>query len=112
MMLSPKSEAGFNLLSALLEYDPAKRITAEKALNHPYFQEDPKPVMKQVNVIVSISIVLILSVSVLSQQGVEYPLRRITQEDNDIKASKQVQPNKDDHSNRMAKKPRNAQNVN
>jgi cyclin-dependent kinase 8/11 len=41
-----KSEAGFNLLSALLEYDPAKRISAEKALNHPYFQEDPKPVMK------------------------------------------------------------------
>ncbi|KAG1058431.1 hypothetical protein G6F42_028677 [Rhizopus arrhizus] len=91
MMLSPKSEAGFNLLSALLEYDPAKRITAEKALNHPYFQEDPKPVM-----------------NVLAQQGVEYPLRRITQEDNDIKASKQVQPNKDDHSNRMTKKPRNA----
>ncbi|GAN08513.1 conserved hypothetical protein [Mucor ambiguus] len=91
MMLSPKSEAGFNLLSALLEYDPAKRITAEKALNHPYFQEDPKPVM-----------------NVLAQHGVEYPLRRITQEDNDIKASKQVQPNKDDHSSRMTKKPRNA----
>jgi cyclin-dependent kinase 8/11 len=41
-----RSEAGFNLLSALLEYDPAKRISAEKALNHPYFQEDPKPAMK------------------------------------------------------------------
>lgn len=46
MMLSPKSEAGFNLLASLLEYDPAKRITAEKALSHQYFQEDPKPVMK------------------------------------------------------------------
>lgn len=46
LMSIPKSETGFNLLSALLEYDPAKRITAEKALNHPYFQEDPKPAMK------------------------------------------------------------------
>ena len=45
-MLGPKSEAGYNLLAALLEYDPMKRITAEKALNHPYFQEDPKPAMK------------------------------------------------------------------
>jgi cyclin-dependent kinase 8/11 len=34
------------LLSQLLEYDPLKRISAEKALSHPYFQEDPKPVMK------------------------------------------------------------------
>ncbi|KAI7897877.1 kinase-like domain-containing protein [Cokeromyces recurvatus] len=82
MMLSPK------------KYDPAKRITAEKALNHPYFQEDPKPVM-----------------NVLAQQGIEYPLRRITQEDNDIKASKgskvAIPTNKDDHG-RMSKKPRNA----
>jgi serine/threonine protein kinase len=46
MMVCPKSESAFNLLSALLEYDPAKRITADKALNHPYFQEDPKPIMK------------------------------------------------------------------
>lgn len=46
MMPSPRSESGFNLLASLLEYDPAKRITAEKALNHAYFQEDPKPVMK------------------------------------------------------------------
>lgn len=44
--------------------------------------------------------------SVLQQQNLEYPLRRITQEDNDIKTSK-VAPSKDDHG-RMAKKARNA----
>ncbi|KAG0163199.1 cyclin-dependent protein kinase, partial [Apophysomyces sp. BC1034] len=44
LMPGAKSESGYNLLAALLEYDPAKRITAEKALSHPYFQEDPKPI--------------------------------------------------------------------
>lgn len=27
----------------MLAYDPLKRITAEDALNHPYFQEHPRP---------------------------------------------------------------------
>lgn len=90
MMVGNKSEAGFNLLSSLLEYDPLKRITAEDALNHPYFQEEPKPLM-----------------NVLTHQNVEYPLRRITHEDNDIKSAKI--PAKEDHPMaRQAKKPRNA----
>ncbi|KAI7855954.1 kinase-like domain-containing protein [Circinella umbellata] len=75
-------------------YDPAKRITAEKALSHPYFQEEPRPVM-----------------NVLSQQGAEYPLRRITQDDNDIKSNKTAMHQtigRDDHSSRMAKKARHA----
>lgn len=37
------TESGFDLLSRLLTYDPAMRITAEEALNHPWFREFPLP---------------------------------------------------------------------
>ncbi|OZJ07023.1 hypothetical protein BZG36_00226 [Bifiguratus adelaidae] len=92
-MLGSKSEAAFNLLSSLLEYDPAKRITAEEALNHPYFLEDPKPVMTP-----------------FEAHGSEYPLRRVTHDDNDMKSVKPVTSNvppppKED--GRAAKKARN-----
>lgn len=40
------SEAGFDLLNRLLTYDPAKRITAEDALNHAWFREVPLPTSK------------------------------------------------------------------
>ncbi|KAL5991120.1 hypothetical protein ACLOJK_012026 [Asimina triloba] len=41
------SEAGFDLLNKLLTYDPDKRITAEAALNHEWFQEVPLPQSKE-----------------------------------------------------------------
>ena len=44
-----KSESAFNLLAAMLEYDPSRRITAEDALTHVYFTEDPKPSLKYVS---------------------------------------------------------------
>ena len=37
------SEEGFDLLNKLLTYDPAKRISAQDALNHPWFDEYPPP---------------------------------------------------------------------
>ncbi|WOL16123.1 cyclin-dependent kinase G-2-like [Canna indica] len=41
------SEAGFDLLNKLLTYDPEKRITAEAALNHHWFNEVPLPKSKE-----------------------------------------------------------------
>ncbi|KAF9056322.1 kinase-like domain-containing protein [Panaeolus papilionaceus] len=37
------SPAGLDLLNCFLTYDPEKRITAEEALEHPYFSESPLP---------------------------------------------------------------------
>jgi serine/threonine protein kinase len=44
--MNPK---GLDLLERMLEYDPSKRITAAEALEHPYFKEEPYPVMKFVH---------------------------------------------------------------
>jgi len=38
--LIPLRQVGHDLLQAFLEYDPAKRITAENAIEHPYFKVD------------------------------------------------------------------------
>ncbi|KAJ6695274.1 CELL DIVISION PROTEIN KINASE [Salix koriyanagi] len=39
----PPKGAPFDLLSKMLEYDPQKRITAAKALEHDYFRSEPLP---------------------------------------------------------------------
>ena len=43
-----KNPLGFNLLQGLLEYDPVKRLTAQKALEHKYFSEGAKMSLKLV----------------------------------------------------------------
>ena len=61
---------GFRLLSALLEYDPEKRLTAEKALQHPFFEHgDP------------------VHANCFEGIKMEYPHRRVSSDDNDIRTS-------------------------
>lgn len=60
----------YKLLASLLEYDPSKRITANDALLHPYFTDAPK-----------------VCQNVFQGQRYEYPPRRISNEDIDIKAT-------------------------
>lgn len=61
---------GYKLLSGLLEYDPAKRLTAAQALQSPFFSTGDR-------------------VSTNAFEGLknEYPHRRVSQDDNDIRTS-------------------------
>ncbi|KAJ1918237.1 cyclin-dependent protein kinase [Mycoemilia scoparia] len=45
-MANTKSERGYQLLARMLDYNPETRITAAEALDHPYFHEDPIPVLQ------------------------------------------------------------------
>ncbi|KAJ3190782.1 cyclin-dependent protein kinase [Dinochytrium kinnereticum] len=60
---SSSSEQAFLLLSQMLELDPSKRITAADALDHPYFSEEPKPVL-----------------NCFTGVDIKYPLRRLQEE--------------------------------
>ncbi|KAF1962322.1 cyclin-dependent protein kinase-like protein Ssn3 [Byssothecium circinans] len=61
---------GFSLLQQLLEYDPQKRLTAENALQHPYFTQHDPP-----------------TENCFADSKIKYPVRRVSQEDNDIRTS-------------------------
>lgn len=58
---------GLDLLSRLFEYDPNKRITAMDALQHDYFYEEGG-----------------WSENVFEGQNVDYPSRKVTEQERDI----------------------------
>lgn len=61
---------GYKLLSGLLDYDPEKRLTAQQALQHPFFASGDK-----------------VSNNCFEGIKAEYPHRRVSQDDNDIRTS-------------------------
>ncbi|KAI9742366.1 MAG: cyclin-dependent protein kinase [Claussenomyces sp. TS43310] len=61
---------GYKLLAGLLEYDPEKRLTAQHALQHPFFNTGDK-----------------VSNNCFEGLKTEYPHRRVSQDDNDIRSS-------------------------
>ena len=63
-------QLGFDLLAKLLEYDPEKRLTAKDALQHPYFCTGEK-----------------VSANCFEGMTTQYPHRRVSQDDNDVRMS-------------------------
>lgn len=61
---------GYKLLSGLLEYDPQRRLTAAQALQSPFFTTGDR-----------------VSANAFEGLKVEYPHRRVSQDDNDIRTS-------------------------
>ncbi|RKP25716.1 Serine/threonine-protein kinase SSN3 [Syncephalis pseudoplumigaleata] len=61
---SSKSDHGYDILRLMLEYDPERRISAEQALDHAYFHEEPRPAS-----------------NVFANQGFKYPTRKLTKEE-------------------------------
>ncbi|KAI9812931.1 MAG: cyclin-dependent protein kinase [Pycnora praestabilis] len=74
---STPGPAGFALLSGLLEYDPAKRLTAREALQHPYFST-----ANGANGGDNVSYM-----NCFEGKEVDYPHRRVSQDDNEIGTS-------------------------
>lgn len=68
--LASLGQEGYGLLSGLLEYDPERRLTAAEALQHPFFTTgDP------------------VRANCFEGLKAEYPHRRVSQDDNDIRTS-------------------------
>lgn len=67
--LSSLGQEGYKLLAGLLEYDPEKRLTAAQALQHPFFTAGPDRI----------------SANCFEGLKMEYPHRRVSQDDNDIR---------------------------
>ncbi|KAL2016659.1 hypothetical protein VTK56DRAFT_3203 [Thermocarpiscus australiensis] len=68
--LSSLGAEGYQLLAGLLEYDPEKRLTAAAALEHPFFRSGDA-----------------FSGNCFEGLKMEYPHRRVSQDDNDIRTS-------------------------
>ena len=43
MFMGKLTESGMDLLTRLLAHDPERRLRADQALHHPYFDESPRP---------------------------------------------------------------------
>ncbi|EGX87707.1 Serine/threonine-protein kinase domain [Cordyceps militaris CM01] len=70
--LSSLGQEGYRLLSGLLEYDPVRRLTAAQALQLPFFSTGDK-----------------VTANAFEGLKVDYPHRRVSQDDNDIRTSSQ-----------------------
>ncbi|KAL1845530.1 hypothetical protein VTK73DRAFT_495 [Phialemonium thermophilum] len=68
--LSALGPEGYKLLAGLLEYDPERRLTAAQALQHPFFTTGDR-----------------VTANCFEGLKVEYPHRRVSQDDNDIRTS-------------------------
>lgn len=68
--LNSLGQEGYKLLAGLLEYDPAKRLTAAQALQLPFFSTGDK-----------------VSANAFEGLKFEYPHRRVSQDDNDIRTN-------------------------
>lgn len=68
--LTTLGQEGYKLLSGLLEYDPTKRLTAAQALQLPFFSTGDK-----------------VSANAFEGLKFDYPHRRVSQDDNDIRTN-------------------------
>jgi cyclin-dependent kinase 8/11 len=65
---------GYDLLARLLEYDPLKRLKAKDALEHPFFSDEHAATGGALP-----------SGNCFEGARAEYPKRKVSQDDNDIR---------------------------